>query len=368
MYPYFMLLLIPGAYLAFKRLRSVRFPLADAREIALGTPNKVVVLFFWILFLLLACRAETIGRDLPNYKYIFQVSTQGGLEHVFESTSEVLFRLYNWIIYQFTDNYRVYLILTAIVCVVPIAYIYKQQHQHTYLMLVVFINMSTFVMLFSGLRQSMAMAIGMLAYHYVKEKKIMPFLAFAAVASLIHHSGFMIFFMYPMYHIRIKKKMFIIVLSAIAFVFLFKERIFNFATKLLGGNFKYEVSAGSTGAYASLVMFAMFATFTFIITDERICDKETLGLRNFLVLTVILQCFAPLYSLAMRMNYYYILFVPLALAKSLTYSKKQDRLLATFAEYVMCLFFTLYFVITTYQSCVSGESLLDTIPYLAFWK
>ena len=52
-----------------------------------------------------------------------------------------------------------------------------------------------------------------------------------------------------------------------------------------------------------LILFALFTVFAFIIPDELIIDKETTGLRNFLLLSLVLQMFAPLHSLAMRLNY-----------------------------------------------------------------
>lgn len=364
MLPYFLLLALPLLYGISNQ--AIRYRLGKS-NITNDKRNVAMRIFFLWLLLLLICRDETIGRDLRSYKYIFRYS-QMGLKYVFSTRSEFLFRLYNWVIYQFTQDYQVYLAITAILTITPIAYIYVQNKGHSYLKIVLFVNMTTFIMLFSGIRQSLAMAIGCVAYRFVKEKKLIPFLLWTLVAMHIHHSGFMILFMYPVYHVRLKKGMLPFIIPVVVLVFVFNKQIFTALILLLKDNSKYDAEISATGAYASLVLFLLFATFAYVITDEKQCDAETLGLRNFLLLAVLLQCFAPLHNLAMRMNYYYILFIPLALGKCLTYPRKSMKRVAQLGEFVLCVFFTVVFVNTVYQSAMTGSSYLNTIPYKAFWN
>ena len=70
----------------------------------------------------------------------------------------------------------------------------------------------------------------------------------------------------------------------------------------------YDASITQTGAFTMLMLFVMFAVFAFLVPDDATLDAETIGLRNFLLLSIVLQMFAPLHTLAMRMNYYYIIF------------------------------------------------------------
>lgn len=364
MLPYYLLLALPLFYMISSQM--MRYKLGK-RNITYDERNVAMRIFFLWLLLLLICRDETIGRDLKNYKYIFRYSERG-LKYVFYTRSEFLFRLYNWVVYQFTQNYQIYLAITAILTIVPIAYIYVQNKGHSYLKIVLFVNMTTFIMLFSGIRQSLAMAIGFVAYRFVKEKRLLPFLLWTLVAMHIHHSGFMILFMYPLYHVRLKKGMLPFIIPVIVLVFVFNKQIFMVLTFLLKDNSKYDADITATGAYASLVLFLLFAVFAYVITDEKQCDAETLGLRNFLLIAVLLQCFAPLHNLAMRMNYYYILFIPLAMGKCLTYPRKSMKQVAQLGEIVLCVYFTAVFVSTVYQSAMTGNSYLDTIPYKAFWN
>lgn len=365
MIPYYLLLILPLVYMILSQNNRGRAKAVN--HIAGEKRNMAMFVFFAWLLLLLVCRDETIGRDLPNYKTIFYYS-RGGLPYVFSSWSEVLFRVYNWAVYQITENYQTYLAITAVLTIIPIGYLYVHSRGHSFLMIALFVNMSTFIMLFSGLRQALALGIGVIAYHCAKKRKKIAFILCVVVAQLIHHSGFMVAFMYPLYYLRIKRKHIPFIIPVIVVVLLFNNQIFSFLTSLLSANDKYDSTTTSTGVYGSFVLFALMAIFAYVITDESLCDEETLGVRNYLLLSVFLQCFAPVHTLAMRMNYYYILFIPFAMGKCIAYPRKSMRQVARLGEVVLCVFFTAMFFISTYQSYITGISALDTIPYKAFWK
>jgi hypothetical protein len=112
-----------------------------------------------------------------------------------------------------------------------------------------------------------------------------------------------------------------------------------------------------------LILFAVFTAFSFIIPDERSIDSEVIGLRNFLLLVLVLQMFAPLHELAMRMNYYYIIFIPLLIPKIVACRSKRWNQVAVLGRHVMVVFFLLYFFITAH-----GGGALHVFPYHFFWE
>ena len=97
-------------------------------------------------------------------------------------------------------------------------------------------------------------------------------------------------------------------------------------------------------------------------------DKETLALRNMLLFAVLLQCFAPVHVLAMRMNYYFIIFIPMLIPKLLTVVKPNFKDVAGIAKAVLVGFFMVYYLITTYIACQTTGGVLNTYPYVPFWQ
>ena len=102
----------------------------------------------------------------------------------------------------------------------------------------------------------------------------------------------------------------------------------------------------STGAYTMLILFSIFTVFSFVIPDEKRMDNETIGLRNFLLLSLVIQMFAPLHNLAMRMNYYYIIFIPLLIPKIIAIRNKRWEQVAVLGRRVMVVFFFVYFFLS----------------------
>lgn len=369
MIPYFALLVIPFILQLLLSSQHKEIRIRNTNIIIKGATIALPT-FFMLFLLLLALRDDTIGRDLSNYKYAFQKYGQEDFSVSYLISLEWLFRLYCWFIYNFISrNFQVFLAITAVLTVLPIEYIYNQNKEHGYMKIAIFVNMSTFIMVFSGIRQGLAMAVGMLAYEAVRRKQVVVFLFWVIVALSIHHTGFMILFMMPLYWIRFKKRDLLWIIPLFIFAFAFTEPIFNFITSYLGDvNEHYAVRASSTGAFGSMLLFALFALFCFFIPDEQYMDAEAFGLRNILVFSVIIQSFAMVNMLAMRMNYYFILLIPIAVGKSLDFEKSQYKQVARLGEIVISVFFTFNFFYGIYHSYQTGISTLDTIPYIPFWK
>lgn len=332
--------------------------------------SMIVPLFFLLYLMLLICRHESIGRDLANYRYYFDMYATQSFSYLYEIDVEILYYLLNWVIGRFTRNYQVFMAIVAIITVLPIAKIYSEDKQYGFLKIVLFMNMSIFVMMFSGLRQSLAMAFGLIAYSFVRKKKPFWFLVFALLAWGFHHTGFMILLYYPLYYLKLNKNQLWFVIPVIGLVFAFNKQIFGLAADLMFSIMgeKYNVEVEETGAYLMIVLFVLFAIAAYFFPDEQKVDAEMSGLRNFLLMAVLLQCFAPVHALSMRMNYYFIIFVPIIVPKIFKYAKDNIKDVAKIARCVIVGFFVVYYLYTTYVSCQTGESALNTYPYVPFWE
>ena len=108
----------------------------------------------------------------------------------------------------------------------------------------------------------------------------------------------------------------------------------------------------------------IFAIYSFFIPGEEELEEDVRGLRNILLLCVLIQCFASLHTLVMRMNYYFLQFLPILIPKIAKRSSENNRQLADLSVWVMCLFFAVWFV---YQA-KTGEDLMEIFPYTTYWS
>lgn len=325
--------------------------------------NKVLAFFFVWLTTLVALRHPDIGKDTRNYIYFFSQYSKTPWLEVGKEEMELGFVYWNKIISLFTENAQIFFMMTAIVTVAMIYPTYKRLCLDPSLTIALFCTMSTFVMMFSGIRQMLSIGIGFIAYEFTRKKKLVHFIIAVISAMSFHISAFMLLFMYPLYHAKITKKWSYVAVPVLFVTFVFNKQIFSVLGSFLEKYTKYDTSIVQTGAYTMLILFAMFAVFAFIIPDESRIDQETIGLRNFLLFSVAIQMFAPLHTLAMRMNYYYIIFIPLLLPKIIEYKSERWKQIAIASRHIMMAFFLVYFFVNSN----SGGN-LNVFPYHFFWE
>lgn len=372
MFPYIVLLLIPFICLYVAKPSETAhvqgWKIGNSKYIK--DNNLALSAFFLLYFIILALRDTRIGRDVFAYEIMFNEYAELYLKELLEQEGDKLYVLLNWIIGIFTDNFQIFLSVVAAMTLYPVYKQYNRDKRHSFIKIVLFMNMTVFIMFFSGLRQSLAIATGMIAYEFVRSKKIIPFIIIVVIAIGFHHSAFVLFLMYPLYYWRLKKKSLLFIIPTTVVIYVFNKPIFivlsTIMNMLAGG--QYETEIKDTGAITMIVLLALFLALAYIIPDEKLMDSETLGLRNYLMMALWMQLFAPLHTLAMRFNYYYIIFVPMVIPKILVYSSKKYKKLAKIAGIVITVYLLYYYLKNTYRACITGISALDTYPYIPFWR
>lgn len=322
-----------------------------------------LTLFFVMLTVLIMLRHESVGSDTHNYISIFKSYSLTDWNELFDVSAEFGFAYYNKLISLVTDDPHVFFAITAVITISMIYPTYRRLCLDASLTIALFCTMSTFVMLFSGIRQMLAIGIGVRAYEYVRQKKLIPFMISVALAITIHTSAFMLLLLYPIYHWRITKKSLIAVIPALVALWVFNQPIFTALTSIMEQYTKYNGTIKSTGAYTMLFLFIILAVFSFVIPGDTKPDDETIGLRNLLLLAIAIQMFAPLHTLAMRMNYYYIIFIPLLIPKIIDCRCERWEQIAVAGRHVMVVFFAVYFFISA-----SNGGGLRVFPYHFFWE
>lgn len=369
MLPYLLLLLISFCF-CFCAVqpdkKGIRLHVGDHEYVK--SHNLALPVFFLVLFVLVACRGLTVGNDTVNYAHLFHVARKASLRTILHLEEEVLYYLLNWTVGRLTADHQWLFATVAALTILPMATLYSEDRRHSILKILLFVNMSTYVMLFSGIRQSLAIAVGILAYRCTRKKQPLLFIVLVLVAMGIHHSAFVLFLMYPLYRVGMKRIHLLLFVPALGGIYLFNNPIFSFLTRVFDNySDKYITESEETGAYAMLVLFILFAVMAFIFPDEERLDDEFKGLRSLLLLTVMLQCFAPVHNLAMRMNYYFIILIPVLIPRILDAASDRWREIARYITVGFSFFFALYYI-STLTSAMDSGGLLHTVPYVPFWR
>lgn len=326
--------------------------------------NRMALAFFFILLtVMIMLRHETVGKDTSNYIYYFTNFSRASFGSLWRTSLEIGFAYFNKFVSLVSNDPQMFLAIAAVVVSFLMYPTYKRLCVDATLTIVLFCTMSTFVMMFSGVRQIIAVGIGFIAYEYTRKRKLLLFLVAVIIAVSFHTSALILVVMYPLYHAKITKKWLFIIIPSYLIVLIFNKPIFSVLSFLLEQYTEYDTTIKFTGAYTMLILFVLFAIFTFLIPDERKMDTEIIGIRNLFLFAVIIQMFAPLHTLAMRMNYYFIIFVPLLVPKIIEYRSEKMKQIAIVGRHVMVLFFLVYFFIS-----IGGADNLNVFPYHFYWE
>ena len=359
MWPFWILMGVPGVIAGVEYSQRRR------------TAHKAIITSFFLIFLLLLIfRSFQNGIDLPKYIHIYKVTSKQSWEyvltHLFQHETEAGYYLLSKIFASFTRDYRWLMIFIAFVSIIPVWLLYRNSiNNHYYLAIAIFMCIGLFPIYFSALRQVMAIALAVPAYYCTKNRKLVLFLLIVGLAFLFHKSSFILLLMYPVYRIRLNWG-YLLVGTLIAFpvVYIFRVQMFSF----LGSIFSsvYDVKITVTNAVSVFLLLIAFIVFSFSIVDNTAldADRDTAGLRNLLILSGLLQIFAGVDMLAMRMNYYYLLFVPIVITRVIDYCDPKYKRICEIAVLAMLVFFTVFYFVSAY----SGSNVLKVYPYIPFWR
>ncbi len=360
MLPYYILIGVPTLFY---------FLLGIARFAPPKKTRITVDCFFFIMLVLLIFRAESVGVDVVQYKsHFINYSTMSFTKIIdgifagkFETGYVVLCRLIGII----SDNFRYILAACALISVVPVWMMYRHEKQYGCFLIVMFAIVAPFAMYFSGLRQAIAMSFAIPAYKFCRDEKPIRFLMTVVSAFLFHRSAIVLLLMYPAFRFKLKSVTQLLwAVPPIVLIFIYRTPIFLVLMELAGDKYysRYAASLKPTGAISVFLLLAALSAISFILPDSEQLDEDDVGLRNILLLSTTLQIFAGIHSIAMRLNYYFLPFVPIAVARCLAKSRK-NRKPAFIALISLTLFATAYFFYFAY----TDRDIMQIYPYISMF-
>jgi len=352
--------------------------------------------FFLFLLCLMGIRDFNVGIDISNYKEMFKIVYEKDLEsiktHYWLKNIEIGYVMFSkFFSTHISNDFRFFMFCVAVIAILPLFFLYADQSENSILSIGLFLSVAPFTMYFSGLRQILAMAFVVPAFYFTKKKWFIPFLFSVALALSFHESAIILILLYPIYHLKIPRKLLIVLASLFALTFIFREEIFQMAVRILGGKYKdFYGELVHTGAYTMFLLFLIFVVYSYVIPSERgsstCCTEYALmierysgkifgerklsydgeGLRNVTLLIATLMIFTSVSNIFMRVAFYFLPLVPIAIPKIAAARKEKYRWLTLLSEIVMIVFFYFWFLYNGATSAPTAN--LQVFPFVPFWK
>lgn len=252
-------------------------------------------------------RSFTVGTDLatyiPDYSRMGAAGFTGELEY---KNYEAGYVVLNKLLYMIGFDERGFLLVVTAIIQIPIFYTMYRYSEKPMMSILWYFAFGRFIMTFSGIRQSIAMSICFLAYYLIKERKPIYFVLLILFAALFHASALFCLILYPLYYMKLDRRKVFLAIALLIVVYIFRGRIFAFFSLLYYGEAR-ETSV--TGAYTMFITYLLLFIISFFGNREE--DKDFMGMRNILLVLVMVYSFAPMHDYVTRIGY------PLALYMSI---------------------------------------------------
>ena len=330
--------------------------------------NISILLFFSIMILMVGFRSVQVGNDTSSYLYYYQRVGNAPFKNIFtvSSTSSTSmehgFVLLEKLFYTLKAPFNVFMLFCSAVSLCPLMVLFYKESDNPLLVILLFACVSPFTLFFSGVRQSMAMGIGVISFFLARRKKLILFCLSVAIAFFIHESSIVLLLLYPLVRFKIKSKHLPFLFAICLVIVFFGGRILSVVSTFLGQYGRYGIV--STGAYRMIVLLFILLAFSFFISDEKKGTQLLFCIRNLLCLCLVLQCFTRHSFVATRVMYYFGIFLPLAIDKSVSNPKQGNKMMSDVITIAMVGFFFVYFFADAYL----GNDGLNIYPYVPFWK
>ncbi len=355
MLPYYLLVIIP-------LLLSVPEYLSPPTRRRRRWGRVPVVFFFFGLFLLLSLRDRSIGVDTARYAYHFeQVRTLGWGEIWAYHGGEGAFFFLCKLVATLGGDYRTLLVVVALICTLPTALFYMTRTLSPSLTLAMYPVLPVFMMSFSGLRQAIAVALAVPVFCAATRKHWMRACLWIAVAFCFHRSAAVLILFLPATHIRLSVRHLPALAVLYALAYAARRPLFSVCLRLLGESERVEEMT-DTGGMGMLLLFAGCLLIAFLIPSPRALNRESHAMRTLLCVAVFIQLFSSVHPLSMRLNYYFILFIPPLMGRVLRMRGRLTPSLAAGARLCMVVFFVIF-----YAARIMVSDSLGIYPYRPFW-
>lgn len=319
--------------------------------------NKVyIIMVSSILIVLLGFRGLSVGIDTMSYNNIFNSINSLNFSQLFELKDEYGYILLQLFVGKVFGDFHFLLIIVAVVYIGVVSYhIYKYSGNPllSYLLFIVY-GFYSFAM--SATRQTIAIALVMLAFEFIKEKKLFKFLFCVFLASSFHITALIFLPSYWFNKFKLNRKTILLFVLIGLITIVIKDEL----RMLLNSFARIVYPAIETGGNRMYIFMVLSVLLGIIFRKPFIAKNENNKYLFYMMLaSIIIMPVTQFNPTIMRLYYYYFVFMIIYIPNILyTIKDKRIRTIGACSYFIIgaILFFTS--LIHTNQ--------LET--YLFFWQ
>ena len=264
--------------------------------------SLIIIVFLWFL---LVFKSFDVGGDTKTYLYMYSESkyyVQNGL--VWDFLHQPLYYLTFYILEKIF-SFRTALLIIYTLCIgVFYRFICKNSKNGT-LVIFLFVVNEGLAFYMSGLRQMIAITIGLIAFSFAIKKKKVFFVIFSLLAVLFHKSALILFAAIPFWFLFAKKRHdWLVLIVWIICLFFPIDLLVKLADVLSFGNY-IEVIGTSSNPLLILVHICMGLFVLFVRSYIDVKEESENYLFPLFVLSISIMLASSKFYLLTRFCYYF---------------------------------------------------------------
>ena len=250
-------------------------------EIKKSSRNNIVCLTIVsaAMIMMSYLRADTVGIDYKQYADYFTQVRNGGWSFLISSANgyriEPGYSLLNYIVSLFTGDVHIFMLIVSIIIVCLTAVLLYRYSPVPWIGMFVFASFGFFGNSLSFIRQSIAVAVYLFAVHFLKDKKLLPYILIVLLAASFHKAILIMIPVYFIAHIKVNWKTLASYAGLTAFIMALSWPLFNFITKYI-----YQYYATREGLYYMMgrdwqtAAVPVITTITILILKDFILKRD----------------------------------------------------------------------------------------------
>lgn len=303
-----------------------------------------------LITFVMGMRNMAAGMDTKIYSAAFEAAAEYDSlweyldrSDVFENgilMSECGFNIFVWLLSRVFSYHRYFLLAVSLVVASCVGRFAWKNSQDSLTSLLVFVCLGMLQFCMSGIRQSMAMAICLLAYEHVKNRKPVRFALTVLLAMLFHKSAIVFFVVYFVYYLKFNWRYIIVAVGGLALFVAFADEIATLYNDMMLEDYDATDSFESGGFFVILI-YALCIVAALVFNRKMREDKQQampfylslVGLSVYILRFFSAQIFE-------RVSYYFVFFLMILLPETLSQLKPRDRRLISilFAIFAIALY------------------------------
>lgn len=282
----------------------------DIANIYKNNWSKTFVIFSSIqLILLYSLRAIPDDARLDLYRYALYFNSMAGDGNSF---LEPGFRYYCYILSILGDSTPYILFAFSFPTITLIMWFIYRYSKNVYLSVYIYYGFMFYFFLFNGVRQCMAISIGLLAYHFINQKRWIIAALCIMLAVSFHYSALILLALYVAKNLRIKVNLiYFITLLLICGVLIVSGKYLSASVTMLvaGGYSGYLGVAGygDEGNIANPIIYMIISSLICFLYHKQ--DSENNFFINALSLGTMFYALSVQVHVLNRMAYYFTIVV-----------------------------------------------------------